>query len=156
MARPAQAQTVSEYAAKAAFIYNVTRFSSLTHVHPVLRLCVFGRDPFDGALDSLEGRSVGQSKLTIAYPRSAKQALERCQILFISASEEASIGELTEAAGAAALLTISDIKGAARRGVMLELALENKRIAFECNCKAMRAAGIALNASVLRLARAVY
>jgi hypothetical protein len=152
----AHAQAVPEYAAKAAFIYNVSLFSSLARAPGIIRLCVLGRDPFGRALDSLEGKTVGEAKLTVSYPRSAGDALKQCQILFIGASEEGSIDDLVDRADGASPLTISDIKGAARRGVMLELSVQNKRIVFECNCKVMRAAGIVLNSNVLRLAHAVY
>jgi hypothetical protein len=155
-ARTAHAQTLTEYAAKASFIYNVTLFSSLARSPGTVRLCVLGRNPFGRALDSLEGKSVGVAKLTLAYPPGTSEALKQCQILFISASEEGNIGNLVNGADGTWPLTISDIKGAARRGVMLELSVENKRIAFECNCTAMRAADIALNSNVLRLARAIH
>lgn len=151
-----RAETATEYAAKAAFIYNVALFSSVPSVNGTMRLCVLGRDPFGAALERLDGKTVGAARMAVAYPHSGSEALKQCQILFISASEGDSVATLADAARDAGVLTISDIKGAARRGVMLELYVEDKRIAFECNGAVARAASIGLSSKLLRLARAVY
>lgn len=156
LSAPSHAQAATEYAAKAAFIYNVALFSSLPGMSGTMRLCVLGRDPFGAALDRLEGKAVGEAKMTVAYPHSGREAVRQCQILFISASEGDNLGALADAAKDAGVLTISDIKGAARQGVMLELYVDEKRIAFECNGGAARAASIALSSKLLRLARAVH
>jgi hypothetical protein len=63
---------------------------------------------------------------------------------------------LAGSARAAGVLTIADMRGAARKGVMLELYLDDRRIAFEFNGAAARSAGIVLSSKVLRLARAIY
>lgn len=152
----AQAQAAAEYAAKAAFIYNIALFSSFPHAGAVVRLCVLGRDPFGSALGSLEGKALGEARLAIAYPRSGDEALRQCQIVFISASEADNLAALADGGRSAGVMTIADTKGAARKGVMLELCLEDKRIAFEFNGAAASSANIALSSKVLRLARAVY
>ncbi len=154
---PAHAEAAAEYAAKAAFIYNIASFSNLASGrHGVIRLCVLGRDPFGRLLDSLEGKRVGEAKMTIVYPRSSAEALKQCQIIFISASESANMTTLADSGREAGVMTVSDTKGAARLGIMLELSVEDKRIAFEFNAEAARSANIALSSKVLRLARAVY
>jgi hypothetical protein len=152
----AQAQAADEYAAKAAFIYNIAQFSSFPNMNGVVRLCVLGRDPFGSALATLEGKMLGNARLTILYPRSGPEALMQCHILYISASESDDMAVLAEGARAAGVLTIADTRGAARKGVMLELYVDDRRIAFEFNGAAARGAGVALSSKVLRLARAIY
>lgn len=151
------AQPASEYEAKAAFIYNIALFTSFPNVEGgTIRLCVLGRDPFDGALNALEGKAVGAAKLEIDYPRSAGDAMKRCQILFISDSEADGIAALADSGRESYVMTIADTKGAARKGVMLELSVEDKKIGFEFNSAAARSANISLSSKVLRLAKAVY
>jgi hypothetical protein len=151
------AQAAAEYAAKAAFIYNIALFSHFpTGNNGVIRLCVLGRDPFGDILKKLEGKHLGEAKMTIAYPDSRGEALKQCQIVFISASEVDNIALLADAGRQAGVMTVSDMQGAARKGIMLELNVEDKRIAFEFNAEAARAASITLSSKVLRLARAVY
>jgi hypothetical protein len=153
----AYAQAAAEYAAKAAFIYNIALFSNFPSGNTgLIRLCVLGRDPFGGILNSLDGKRLGEARMTIAYPRSEGEALKQCQIVFISASEADNIATLADSGKEAGVMTISDTKGAARKGIMLELSVEDKRIAFEVNGEAARRANIALSSKVLRLARAVY
>jgi hypothetical protein len=154
----AQGQVLAaEYEAKAAFIYNIALFTSFPQLDGAqVRLCVLGRDPFDGALQALQGKPVGAARLGVEYPRSALEALRRCQIVFISDSEQDELAALLDASREAPVLTIADMKGAARRGVMLELSVQDKRIAFEFNGAAARAANITLSSKVLRLAKAVY
>ncbi|WP_167081362.1 YfiR family protein [Massilia aquatica] len=153
----AQAQAAAEYAAKAAFIYNIALFSTFPNPDaPLVRLCVLGRDPFGKLLASLEGKALGQAKMTIAYPGSGGDALRQCQIVFVSASESAGVALLAQSAPQEGVLTVSDAKGAARLGIMVELGVEDKRIAFEYNAEAARAAHITLSSKVLRLARAVH
>ena len=152
----AQAQAADEYAAKAAFIYNIAQFSTLPNMNGVVRLCVLGRDPFGSTLGTLEGKMLGNARLTIIYPRSGPEALMQCHILYISASEADDIAALAGSARVAGVLTIADMRGAARKGLMLELYVDDRRIAFEFNGAAARGAGITLSSKVLRLARAIY
>ena len=153
----AQAQAAAEYAAKAAFIYNIALFSTFPNPGAsVVKLCILGRDPFGPLLASLEGKSLGEATMTIAYPRSGGDALRQCQIVFVSASESDTMALLAQSAPQAGVLTVSDAKGAARLGIMVELAVDDKRIAFEYNAEAARAANITLSSKVLRLARAVH
>ena len=126
----AQTQAADEYAAKAAFIYNIAQFSTLPNMNGVVRLCVLGRDPFGSALATLEGKPLGNARLSIVYPRSGPEALMQCHILYISASESDDMTALADSARAAGVLTIADTRGAARKGVMLELVLDDRRIAF--------------------------
>ncbi|WP_167085669.1 YfiR family protein [Massilia frigida] len=147
----------AEYAAKAAFIYNIALFSTFPNAQSgLVRLCILGRDPFGKLLAGLEGKPLGEAKMTIAYPHSGRDALKQCQIVFISASESDTVALLAQSARQEGVLTVSDAKGAARSGIMVELDVEDKRIAFEFNAEAARAANIALSSKVLRLARMVY
>jgi hypothetical protein len=152
----AHAQTADEYAAKAAFIYNIALFTTFPNPNGTVRLCVLGRDPFGSVLAALDGKALGNARLEVGYPRSGAEALVQCHILFISASEADSLSALADSARTAGVMTIADIKGAARKGVMLELCVDERRIAFEFNGAAARAAGISLSSKVLRLARAIY
>lgn len=151
------AQAAAEYAAKAAFIYNVALFSNFPNGNNgLIRLCILGRDPFGDILRKLEGKRLGEATMTIAYPDTRAEALKQCQIVFISASEADNIAMLADAGRQAGVMTVADLQGAARKGIMLELRVEDQRIAFEFNAEAARAASITLSSKVLRLARAVY
>lgn len=154
---PARAQeTAPEYVLKAAFIYN---FAAFTDWPPgtgnSLNLCIVGKNPFGNALDSLEGKPLGAMRFAIKQP-SAGESLRGCQILFISASEHASIGKLLEGIRGSAVLTIAEGGGVAQQGVIIGLIMEQKKIAFEVNLEAARRSQLSISSKLLRLARTVY
>ena len=145
-----------EYALKAAFIYNFAIFTTWPEKNDkTITLCILGHDPFGPALDSLEGKEIGMSKLSIRR-LSGGEATRTCQIVFVSESEVDSyldrIGNLREASG---VLTISDKEGSARQGVIIELTSEGKKISFEFNREAARLNNVQISSKVLRIARKV-
>lgn len=154
---PVTAQVPNEYAAKAAFLYNVMLFSAFPGAgNGTIRLCVLGRDPFSGGLNMLEGKEIGSSKLTIGYPRSSTEAFKQCQAVFVALSEADNILAIANLGKEAGVMTISDVEGSARKGVMVELYIENNKIAFEFNNDSAHSAKISLSSKVIRLAKSVY
>lgn len=145
-----------EYVLKAAFIYN---FAGFTEWPPgtsnTLNFCVAGKNPFGNALDSLEGKIIGNKRFTIK-PLTASESPRSCQILFIGASEQAEIGRLLEEIKGAPVLTISEGNHAASQGIMITLLMEQRKIAFEVNLEAARLARLDISSKLLRLARKVY
>ncbi|MFS0757551.1 YfiR family protein [Noviherbaspirillum sp. 1P10PC] len=155
--RPVIAQVANEYAAKAAFLYNVMLFSSFpVGGNGTIRLCVLGRDPFSGGLNMLEGKEINSSKLTIAYPRTSTEAFKQCQAVFVALSEADNILALATLGKESGVMTISDVEGSARKGIMVELHIENNKIAFEFNNDSAHSARISLSSKVIRLAKSVY
>jgi hypothetical protein len=153
----AYAEPLQEYAIKAAFIYNFATFTEWpTKNAETLQLCILGRDPFDTALSSIEGKQVGNARLTIRYAASSEHALRGCRIAFISASERDRLPLILGIAREAGMLTIADMEGAAREGVMIEMMLEQNKVTFQINLEAARHARLNISSKLLRLAKAVY
>jgi hypothetical protein len=153
----ARAQVPNEYAAKAAFLYNVMLFTAFPNGgNGIIRLCVLGRDPFSGALNMLEGKAINSSKLTIGYPRSSSEAFKQCQAVFVAMSEADNILALADLGKEAGVMTITDIEGSVRKGIMVEVQIENNKIVFEFNNESAHAAKISLSSKVIRLAKSVY
>lgn len=153
----ASAEQVEEYAVKAAFIYNVARFSAFHEQNEgSIYLCVLGRDQFGPILKSFEGKPVGAMKIAVRYPLTSSEAMMKCHIVFISSSEADNLETVAEAARVSGILSVADTRGAARKGIMVELAIEDRRIVFEVNNASARAANITISSKVLRLAKAVY
>lgn len=147
-----------EYALKAAFIYNFAKFTTWPERSDrMITLCILGRDPFGAAIDSLDGKEIGNSKLSVRRLRSGGEATQACQIVFVSESEVDNyldrIGNLREASG---VLTISEKEGSARQGIMIELTTEDKKIGFEFNRDAARLNNVQISSKLLRIARKVY
>ncbi len=148
----------SEYAVKAAFIYNFAKFTEWPPAaggarDPIV-LCVFAGEPYDAALASIDGKSVQGRPLRIR--RGVRPAeVKSCHMVFIAVSEERRIPELLRAAGGSPVLTIGDAEGFAEGGGMIGLISADNRMQFEINNEAAQRANLKFGSQLLRLARLV-
>lgn len=149
------AETASEYAVKAAFIYNFISFTTWPEPAPHPRLCVLGRDPFGPALDNLAGKEAPGGRLEVRR-LSTDESMRGCLVLFISDSERANLAAILERLEGAAVLTVTDLPEAAAKGVIIKLALEGQKVVFRVDNEAARRARIQLSSKLLRLAREVH
>ena len=155
---PAAAEGMSrpEYALKAAFIYNFALFTTWPgRFDKTITLCLLGPDPFGAAIDPLDGKEIGDAKLVIRRLKNRSEAASACQIVFVAASEIDDYIDL-DVRGSPGVLTIADSEGAAQRGIMIELTVENRKIGFEFNRTAALLAHVPVSSKLLRIARRVY
>jgi hypothetical protein len=146
----------TEYEVKAAFIHNIAKFVEwpAPPASGTARLCLLGRDPFGGALDTLRGKPIGRLTWEIV-PAGAGTDLKACRVLFIAASESGNLGSVLERLGNSPVLTVGDSDGYAERGVMVNFYLEENRVRFEINREAAARARLRLSSQLLKLARIV-
>lgn len=156
----AQAKAPSEYAVKAAFLYNFTKFvewppDALDEKDTLLQICVIGESPFGDELENtIEGKKVDGKSVTIAYAQSAKEALSY-DVVFVARSEESSLDGILKKLTTRAILTISDIDDFAERGGTIGFFVEDKRIRFKINVDVAEESGLQISSKLLRLARIV-
>jgi hypothetical protein len=152
----ASASDLPEYRLKAAFLFNFALFTEWpAEVGPTLNVCVHGQDPFGDELDALNGRAVGQRRVAVnRKPRI--DGLKDCQLVFIAGSAISGLPRVLEALRGLPVLTVADSPGAARDGVVLNMAVAQSKIVFDANLEAARAARVTLSSKMLRLAREVY
>lgn len=153
----AAAQAVPEYELKAAFIYNFALFvgwpADARKDGPFV-LCVAGRDLFGAAFDPLEGKPVRSQKLVLRRI-DGMQELGDCHMLYIAPAEEIRLDQILGLAAGRPILTIADTEGWHGRGVMINLAMRQGRLAFDINLDAARRAGLEMSSRLLRLAGSV-
>jgi hypothetical protein len=147
-----------EYVLKAAFIYNFAMFTTWAErFDQTITLCVLGRDPFGAALDPLAGKQIGSAKLAIRRIKTRAEMQGACQIVFVTESEvDDYLDQFERAQDGGAVLTIADKEGAAQRGMMIELTVEDKKIGFEFNWQAARLGNVEVSSKLLRMARKVH
>jgi hypothetical protein len=152
----AQADNLSEYRLKAAFLYNFITFTEWpAGVGNTLNLCVYGPDPFGEDLDKLQGKSVASRSLAVRRTNSVN-GLGNCQIVFITRPMIDNLSGVIDDLNGRAVLTVADSPGAARQGVAINMGTENNKVNFEANLGAARGNGLNLSSKLLRLAREVY
>jgi uncharacterized protein DUF4154 len=156
----ATAAAPTEQQVKAVFVYNFTRFAewpvgSFESPTQPLVIGVLGSDAFAAQLDDVvRGEHVGDHPLQVRRFRNAEE-IGDCQILYIDQVERNQLGAALGRLGHRSTLTVSDIEGAARRGVMVEFAKSDNRIRLLINVDSARAAGVTLSSNLLRPAQIV-
>jgi len=157
-AAPAQAVT-REYQIKAVFLFNFSQFvdwPAATFAAPdsPLIIGILGDDPFGAFLEeTIRGEKVGEHPLQIRRYQASDQV--DCHILFISRSEAVRLESELSALNGKSVLTVSDVEGAARRGVVIRFITESNRIRLRVNLDAAKRAGLTVSSKLLRSAEIV-
>ena len=146
----------TEYQVKAAFVFNFSKFVEFPGEQTgPFTICVFGTDPFDGALDSIV-TARGLHGRTVDVRRMAPVSSGReCNIAFLAAAESTKMDDFLARFGRRSVLTVSDAAGFADRGGIIELLLERGRIRLVINIEAAVHANLKISSQLLRLARVI-
>jgi hypothetical protein len=160
IAWPARAQDsvrLAEQDIKAGLLYNFLRYTQWPGAaradDPVV-VCVYGRDPFDGRLAPMAGRTVNQRPIQVRTIRTDAD-INACSMLFLNAEERAAWPRLRTYLARRHVLTVSDFDGFARSGGMIEFGRANNRVSVRINVGAAQAADLAVQDRLLRLASVV-
>lgn len=147
---------IPEYQLKSAFIYNFATFIDWPgEIGNSLTLCVAVPDEAAKYFSALEGKPVGSMKLTVRRLTQDDSA-EGCRILFVAESESDSFEDWLSEVGDDKVLTVAEAEAWLKKGVVLDLMIQDKRVVFDVNVDAARGEGITINSRLLRLARKVY
>jgi hypothetical protein len=150
----------SEYQVKAVFLFNFSRFvewpaTAFPSANAPFVMCILGNDPFGDELDEVvKGEIVNGRPLVVRRLQSAEGVTE-CHMLFVHQSEERRLGEALSRIDHRSTLTVSDLPGAAQRGVMIRLVTEQGRIRMRVNVESARAADLTISSNLLRSAEIV-
>jgi hypothetical protein len=150
----------SEYKVKAAFLYSFTKFvqwppSGATNSNDPVTVCVFGENPFGGALQEILADKTFNGRPFSIKEMTSTQDVRACLILFVSASERKRLRTVLESVQGAAVLTIGDTQGFAEDGCIIDFILEDSKMRFEINTIAADRARLKISSKLLSLARIV-
>jgi hypothetical protein len=117
-------------------------------------LCILGRDPF-GSLLEQAARSQGVDGHPIIVRRLADASGARgCHLAFVGGSSHQPTGQMLAALGGLPIITITDARGGAQRGI-IHFALVSGRVRFFIDEAAAAKRGLAISSRLLGLAVAV-
>lgn len=150
---------LSEYEIKTAYLYNFAKYvdwptASLPRESTSLTMCIAGKSPLNDVMETLAGKTVKNRRLAIRQ-LSRIDDLGDCNILFINAAAKTSLSHVLTSSVPRAILTISDSKGFASAGGMIELVPVRDKIRFEINNRTAQNAGLRISSHLLRLATTV-
>lgn len=144
----------SEYDVKAAFLYNFPKFIELPG-DTTVTLCIIGDDPFEDAINALEGSMTAGKRLVVKRVSSV-EAIPACQILFISSSEHNQLEPIMKYSRTKQMLTVGDTPGYVQQGVVINFYMENNKVKIEINVDAAEQRKLKISSRLLSLARIVH
>jgi hypothetical protein len=154
----AQSESVPEYHVKAAFLFNIVKYSewpegALSTGEP-MKLGVLGEDPFGHALDALvKGRKVSDRRVVVRRGVQISE-LRDCHVIFISASERDRAPQICTRAESWNAITVGDTSQV-EPYVAINFSVEGRRIVFSANLDAAKRAGVRISSKLLHLAQSV-
>lgn len=153
-----RAQTVSEAALKAAFLYNFVKFTEwpATAAPPAapLVLCVADNAVSDALQTTVAGRSVGEHALVVARV-ALEDPLKGCALLYAGALDAKRAAQVISALRGGNVLSISDFDRFIEAGGVVRLYLDGGRMRFTINTDAAERARLRLSSQLLSLATIV-
>lgn len=152
-------QYPNENQRKADYLYQITKFlewSDFYHDESPMSFCIYGNDPFFGALDTIDRLKVKNRELNVRYIKQEPE-IARCNILYVPQNQPtALIQKHYPLLIQNAILTIGEQQDFARDGGIIQFGLIEHKLAIEVNLKAADDVGIKINANLLEMASKVY
>jgi hypothetical protein len=157
---PGAAQDVTEPSLKAAFVYNLAKFTEWpADVLPAsapLVACIMGESPVAQALERIvKGRMVMGHSVSVVR-LSGDEPHRSCHLLYAAGLTTAEVGALGAAAQGSAILTIIDSDAATRPPMIAHLFIENGKLRFDLDHGRAKRSRLQLSSKLLPLAKRVY
>jgi hypothetical protein len=152
---------IREYQIKAIYLYYFTDFvrwpsTAFQSSYSPFNICVLGKNPFRGVLKfAVKNKTIDKHSVKVQFHSSVKNT-SSCHILFISRSKVRNLTKILKYLEQRAVLTVSDIKGFARKGGMIQFVKQGKHIRFYMNRHAAIKANVRISANLLHIARKLY
>ncbi len=150
-----------EYLIKAVFIEKFTRFiewpknSSVYNKSHPFKISVIGEDPFKGKLEEYySDKEIKNKSVEIEYHESFNDSIN-CNILFVAEIDDDEIEDIISYAKIKSILTVSDTKGYAKKGIIINFFIDENKIRFEINEKSARDNNISISHLLLNTARII-
>ncbi len=145
-----------EYHVKAAFMYNFCKFiewpdGAFEDEDSPIILAVTDAAPFGRALETLDGRRVGQRALEIREYRKPAE-MGRCHMLFIAKSDRARTNAYLDKVSDAPVATVGENCDFLTTGGMVRFVQRASKLRFQINPAAMREAALTVSSQLLKLA----
>ncbi len=157
IAANAQQARPTEFQVKAAYLFNFGKFVRWPAGagQGSLEICVLGKNPLGSVLEvTVKGESI-DGKQVHSRAISNPQEASRCNILYVSDSEEGRLPAILPTAKHGGILTVSDIPHFVERGGMIEFVNQQDRIRFAINTDTIEDAGLSVSSELLKVAAKV-
>ena len=153
----AQVLESTEYAVKAAYLYNFALYAEWPENDPVttgdpVLICIAGKDPFGAAItEEFKTKQINNRPVHVLDLKPGQDP-RICQVLFINESSERRLMEILARVRGAPVLTVSDNKKFIDTGGMIGFVTVDEYVKFEVNQTAVENADLRLSSRMLQLA----
>lgn len=152
--------SLGEYEVKTAYIYNFAKYvdwppGTLHNNSSNLFFCIIGKSPLNAVMESLSEKNIKGRRITV---RQLKQleSLDNCNLLFVNADMKSHLPEILALATPRSILTVSDYKGFAAEGGIIEFVPVKDKIRFEINNRSAKKTNLKISSQLLSLAKTVF
>ena len=155
-AQNAKAENLSsrEYDIKAAYLFNFIKYVDWPNYGDTITIGILGQNPFGPAAATLNGKVVKGRRLVVRELASAPDG-QKCQVVFVSASERSRLPEILANLRSARVLTVGETQGFANDGGIINFVEENNKVRFEINPDSAHRTGLTISSELLKLAKLV-
>ena len=146
---------------KANFLSSFTKFvewppESLFSKGSRLQICILGETGFSDELEkATRGETVKGHRIEIIHDVKNVGQIDRCHILFVSASATGQFRKLREELRGRSILTVGESAGFVEQGGMINFVRDGGIVLLEVNQTRAQAAGLKISAKLLSVAKAV-
>ena len=140
-----------EYQLKAAFLERFTRFidwpngSDVENSSRPFVIGVLGENPFDEILEEIYSKQKIKNKYVKTIYISEISEINKCNLVFISKSYQKKIQQVISYTKNKPILTVSDSKDFAKKGVLINFIIKDNKLRFEINGNAVKQSGLKIS-----------
>jgi len=150
------AEFSKEDAIKAAFVFHFAHFVEWPADRPeTITIGVLGEDPFNGALEIINGKTVNGQSIRIKHLWSTDLSIDDLQVLIVGGFDGDAVASILASAADQPILTIADLDVFKIEGVIISLFRKGTRQKFGVDRKAAMQAGLILGSQLLQIATVV-
>jgi len=138
---------------KAVFIYNFTKYIEWENEPPgnEFIIGIMGNSSIDKPISQIALTNTVKNRRVVIRHYYKPEEIGNCQILFIPHNSPYSLQTILDKTGRG-VLTVSEEPGLAKQGTAFNFIINNDKLKFEANLKALYAAGLKAGAQLLKLA----
>jgi hypothetical protein len=147
----------NEYAVKAVFVYNFSRFidwprQAFESAGEPFIIGIVGEDPFGPLLaEAIQGEFYRGRPIQIRHFRGPGD-IGRCHLLFISQANAANLDAILASVAGRNVLTVGETEAFLDRGGMIALIAEQNRVRLRINPASLRTVNLSVSSKLLQVA----
>jgi hypothetical protein len=149
------AQSQNEYAVRTAFVFNLTKYVEWPRASTSLTIGFIGDGPMGEALKSMLPGKTSESRPLQVLLLPSDEALDRCDLIYISYSSPKKIRAALDRLGNRSILTVGETDSFTKAGGMVGLVRVGEQMQIQVNTAATQAARLKVSSRLLNLSSVV-